>query len=168
MWGGEEVCARAHMCAQESAEVRRRHTKPEAVALKLNSDPVKEQHVLLNGEPSLQSPKQPIFIQAIILTKSMYFPIHHSWNIIVMYKFHLISYLTHMASHLHFLTHGNAWRVNGAGGSIQNVEASRLKMRIDGTCQQCNVSGLRRKSRLCNNEASECWLFDENLPWEKR
>lgn len=80
MWcgGSEGVCARAHMCAQESAEVRRRHTKPEAVALKLNSDPVKEQHVLLNGEPSLQSPKQPIFIQAIILTKSMYFPIHHS------------------------------------------------------------------------------------------
>lgn len=73
-----------------------------------------------------------------------------------MYKFHLISYPTHMSSHLHFLTHVNALRVNGAGGSIQYAEASSLKMRIDGTCQQCNVSGFRRKNGLCNNEASEC------------
>lgn len=51
-----------------------------------------------------------------------------------------------MSSHLHFLTHVNALRVNGAGGSIQYVEALKtgFEMRIDRTCQ-CNVSGFRKE-----------------------
>lgn len=64
-----------------------------------------------------------------------------------------------MSSHLHFLTHVvNALRVNGAGGSIQYVEALKtgFEMRIDRTCQ-CKCQWVQEgKKWLCNNEAGEC------------
>lgn len=54
--------------------MRRRHMIPDAVCLKLNSDLTKELQALINGEPSLQPPKQPIFNLSYYFNKINLFP----------------------------------------------------------------------------------------------